>query len=158
MVICLCVNSSEGGFCSVTMPMHVPAQSHVQWSCTQSPPCSNNSCTGIMAPLRHPISLPPAGAKPGACQARRRSGSIGRNELVFFANWQSQAGRLLARHSTDPKAAGHVAAYLYHLHDTILDKLKLYEAVKKVHGALLIALQCCWCVIQCSNGCACSAL
>ncbi|GAB4822178.1 hypothetical protein N2152v2_009224 [Parachlorella kessleri] len=60
-----------------------------------------------------------------------RSGSIGRTELVFFANWQTQVAALLARSTTDPKASSHLSAYIYHLHDTILDKLKLYEAVKR---------------------------
>ena len=70
-----------------------------------------------------------------ASPCMRRSGSIGRTELVFFANWQTQVARLLARCTTDPKASSHLSAYIYHLHDTILDKLKLYEAVKRVGGA-----------------------
>jgi hypothetical protein len=41
--------------------------------------------------------------------------------LVFFANWQSQAGRLLLEMTAKPKVKDFVRAYLFELHDRIID-------------------------------------
>jgi hypothetical protein len=40
--------------------------------------------------------------------------------LVFFANWQSQAGRLLFEATTTPKVKDLVRAFLFELHDRVI--------------------------------------
>jgi hypothetical protein len=40
--------------------------------------------------------------------------------LVFFANWQSQAGRLLFEATTKPKVKDLVRAFLFELHDRVI--------------------------------------
>ncbi len=41
--------------------------------------------------------------------------------LVFFANWQSQAGRLLFEATTKPKVKDFVRAFLFELHDQVIE-------------------------------------
>lgn len=41
--------------------------------------------------------------------------------LVFFANWQSQAGRLLFEATTKPKVKDLVRAFLFELHDLVIE-------------------------------------
>ena len=41
--------------------------------------------------------------------------------LVFFANWQSQAGRLLFEATTKPKMKDLVRAFLFELHDRVIE-------------------------------------
>jgi hypothetical protein len=41
--------------------------------------------------------------------------------LVFFANWQSQAGRLLFEATTQPQVKDLVRAFLFELHDRVID-------------------------------------
>jgi hypothetical protein len=41
--------------------------------------------------------------------------------LVFFANWQSQAGRLLFETTTKPKLKDLVRAFLFELHDLVIE-------------------------------------
>ncbi len=41
--------------------------------------------------------------------------------LVFFANWQSQAGRLLFEVTTKPTVKGLVRAFLFELHDRVIE-------------------------------------
>ncbi len=40
--------------------------------------------------------------------------------LVFFANWQSQAGRLLFETATKPKVKDLVRAFVFELHDRVI--------------------------------------
>jgi hypothetical protein len=40
---------------------------------------------------------------------------------VFFANWQSQAGRLLFEATTKPKVKDLVRAFLFELHDLVIE-------------------------------------
>jgi hypothetical protein len=42
--------------------------------------------------------------------------------LVFFANWQSQAGRLLFEATTKPKVKDLVCAFLFELHDRVMGR------------------------------------
>lgn len=41
--------------------------------------------------------------------------------LVFFANWQSQAGRLLFEATTKPKVKDFVRTFLFELHDRVIE-------------------------------------
>ncbi len=41
--------------------------------------------------------------------------------LVFFANWQSQAGRLLLETTTKPKVKDFVRGFLFELHDLVIE-------------------------------------
>ena len=41
--------------------------------------------------------------------------------LVFFANWQSQAGRLLFEATTKPNVKNFVRAFLFQLHDRVIE-------------------------------------
>ncbi|HWE19017.1 MAG TPA: hypothetical protein VG758_17830 [Hyphomicrobiaceae bacterium] len=50
--------------------------------------------------------------------------------LVFFANWQSQAGRLLLEATTKPKVKDLVRAFLLELHDRVIGK-GFYEHVAR---------------------------
>jgi hypothetical protein len=42
--------------------------------------------------------------------------------LVFFANWQSQAGRLLFEATTKPEVKDLVRAFLFELHDLVIER------------------------------------
>ena len=42
--------------------------------------------------------------------------------LVFFANWQSQAGRLLFEATTNSKVKDLVRAFLFELHDLVIER------------------------------------
>ena len=48
-------------------------------------------------------------------------GRVQPDVLVFFANWQSQAGRLLFEAPTKPKVKDVVRAFLYELHDRVIE-------------------------------------
>ncbi len=48
-------------------------------------------------------------------------GQVQPNILVFFANWQSQAGRLLFEMTTKPEVKTLVRAYLFELHDRVIE-------------------------------------
>jgi hypothetical protein len=43
------------------------------------------------------------------------------NLLVFFSNWQSQAGRLLFEEMTKPKVKDFVRAFLFELNDLVIE-------------------------------------
>lgn len=47
-------------------------------------------------------------------------GRIEPDFLVFFANWQSQAGRLLFEATTEPEVKDLVRAFLFELHDLVI--------------------------------------
>ncbi len=48
-------------------------------------------------------------------------GRVQSDFLVFFANWQSQAGRLLFEATTKPKVRDLVRAFLFELHDLVIE-------------------------------------
>ncbi len=49
-----------------------------------------------------------------------QSGRVTDDLLVFFANWQSQAGRLLFEHAPTPALGAHVADFLFRMHDRVI--------------------------------------
>jgi hypothetical protein len=59
-----------------------------------------------------------------------RHGRVPKNLLVFFANWQSQACRLLFEFTTRPALKQEVAGYVYRLHDRIIER-GFYEEVER---------------------------
>jgi hypothetical protein len=58
-----------------------------------------------------------------------RSGRVRDDVLVFFANWQSQACRLLFEDTLDATLKRKVATYLHDMHDRIVE-LGFYERVR----------------------------
>jgi hypothetical protein len=60
-------------------------------------------------------------------------GRVGADLLVFFANWQSQAGRLLAEHASNAATARRAATYLFRMHDRIIDR-GFYDAIARQPG------------------------
>ncbi|HEY8458977.1 MAG TPA: hypothetical protein VIM99_01280 [Blastocatellia bacterium] len=59
-----------------------------------------------------------------------RRGRVAKDILVFFANWQSQACRLLFEFTTRPALKREVAGYVYRLHDQIIEQ-GFYEKVER---------------------------
>lgn len=59
-----------------------------------------------------------------------RRGRVAEDMLVFFANWQSQACRLLFEFTTQPALRQEVAGYIYRLHDRIIER-GFYEEVDR---------------------------
>jgi hypothetical protein len=59
-----------------------------------------------------------------------RRGRVEDDLLVFFANWQSQAGRLLFEATPSPALRQEVAAFLFGLHDRIIAR-GFYDAVAR---------------------------
>lgn len=59
-----------------------------------------------------------------------RRGRVGDDLLVFFANWQSQAGRLLADFTPGGRAKEAVVDYLYRMHDRVIGG-GFYDAVRR---------------------------
>jgi hypothetical protein len=59
-----------------------------------------------------------------------RCGRVAKDILVFFANWQSQACRLLFEFTTHPALKREVAGYVYRLHDMIIER-GFYEEVER---------------------------
>jgi hypothetical protein len=59
-----------------------------------------------------------------------RRGRVAEDMLVFFANWQSQACRLLFEFTTRPALKREVAGYVYRLHDRIIER-GFYEEVDR---------------------------
>jgi hypothetical protein len=57
-------------------------------------------------------------------------GRVQPDYLVFFANWQSQAGRLLLEATTRPEVKQLVRAFLLELHDRIIEK-GFYDSVAR---------------------------
>jgi hypothetical protein len=49
-------------------------------------------------------------------------GRVRPDYLVFFANWQSQAGRLLFEATTKPEVKDLVRAFLFELHDLVIER------------------------------------
>jgi hypothetical protein len=68
-----------------------------------------------------------------------RRGRVRDDMLVFFANWQSQACRLLFEHANTPTLAARVADYLYGMHDRIIG-LGFFDAVEG-HPARQISVE-----------------
>ena len=63
-----------------------------------------------------------------------RAGEVEEEELVFFANWQSQAGRKLLRHTTDAAAAASGRRYLFDLQDATVRVRGFFAAVECAPG------------------------
>jgi hypothetical protein len=59
-----------------------------------------------------------------------RRGRVTEDILVFFANWQSQACRLLFECTRNAALAQDVAAYVFRMHDEIIDR-GFYEDVER---------------------------
>ncbi|HET9982648.1 MAG TPA: hypothetical protein VFQ38_03640 [Longimicrobiales bacterium] len=59
-----------------------------------------------------------------------RRGRVAADMLVFFANWQSQACRLLAESTPSAALEREVADYVFRMHDRILDR-GFYEDVER---------------------------
>eukprot|EP00887_Chlorella_sp_A99_P000542 scaffold17.g542.t1 len=59
------------------------------------------------------------------------------DELVFFANWQSQASRLLAQQTADPQQRAAMCAYVHGLQDAIQHH-RFYEAVWQAPGSMAV--------------------
>jgi hypothetical protein len=51
-----------------------------------------------------------------------RQGRVTDDGLVFFANWQSQACRLLFEHSESAAVRAQVSAYVWLMHDTVIER------------------------------------
>lgn len=60
-------------------------------------------------------------------------GRVTDDTLVFFANWQSQACRLLFELSRSAQLKRNVAKYLYHMHDQII-RQDFFESVQRHPG------------------------
>lgn len=58
------------------------------------------------------------------------SGCVGKDILIFFANWQSQAARALHACTRDEQIRGTVADYVFRMHDQIIDS-GFYERVSR---------------------------
>jgi hypothetical protein len=63
--------------------------------------------------------------------------------LVFFANWQSQAGRLLFEATTKPKVKDLVRAFLFELHDLVIER-GFYDRVARQPEAQACVEVCMW--------------
>ncbi|HKQ78029.1 MAG TPA: hypothetical protein VJ810_30305 [Blastocatellia bacterium] len=59
-----------------------------------------------------------------------RRGRVAKDILVFFANWQSQACRLLFEFTTQQALKREVASYVFRLHDQIIER-GFYEGVER---------------------------
>jgi hypothetical protein len=59
-----------------------------------------------------------------------RRGRVAHELLVFFANWQSQACRLLFEDAPDSELQGEVARFVFDVHDRIIDR-GLYDDVER---------------------------
>lgn len=59
-----------------------------------------------------------------------RRGLVTDDVLVFFANWQSQACRLLFEHARTPALSHAIADYLYRMHDRIIEN-GFFDAVER---------------------------
>jgi hypothetical protein len=57
-------------------------------------------------------------------------GGVRPDFLVFFANWQSQAGRLLFEATTRPKVKDLVRTFLFELHDLVIER-GFYDCVAR---------------------------
>ena len=62
-----------------------------------------------------------------------RRGLVADDVLVFFANWQSQACRLLFEHARTPASAREIADYLYRMQDRIIES-GFFDAVERRPG------------------------
>ena len=62
-----------------------------------------------------------------------RRGLVADDVVVFFANWQSQACRLLFEHARTPEVAREIAEYLYRMHDLIIER-GFFDAVERQPG------------------------
>jgi hypothetical protein len=62
-----------------------------------------------------------------------RGGRVDDDVLVFFANWQSQACRLLFESLDTPALAARVADYMFRMHDRIIDQ-GFFVAVERHPG------------------------
>ncbi len=51
-----------------------------------------------------------------------RRGRVDADLLVFFANWQSQACRLLSKYSASAALKGDAARYIFGMHDQIIER------------------------------------
>jgi hypothetical protein len=68
-------------------------------------------------------------------------GRVTEDSLVFFANWQSQACRLLFECSSSAVLQQDVAKYVYRMHDRIIGQ-RFYESVQRhpaQHGSVEVA-------------------
>ena len=54
------------------------------------------------------------------------------DELVFFANWQCQAGAAVHCHLADREERRRLAAYLHSLQTQIILRARFYESVERV--------------------------
>jgi hypothetical protein len=61
-------------------------------------------------------------------------GRVPPDYLVFFANWQSQAGRLLFETTTAQKVKDLVRAFIFELHDRVIER-GFYEQMARQPGA-----------------------
>jgi hypothetical protein len=62
-----------------------------------------------------------------------RHGRVAEEVLVFFANWQSQACRLLFEFTRSDALKAEVAGYVFRLHDRIIDR-GFYEDVERTRA------------------------
>jgi hypothetical protein len=68
-----------------------------------------------------------------------RRGHVAKDVLVFFANWQSQACRLLFESTRNAVLKQDVAEYVYRMHDQIIDQ-GFYESVER-HPARQLSVE-----------------
>ncbi len=71
-----------------------------------------------------------------------RRGVVADDVLVFFANWQSQACRLLFEHAQTPALARKVADYLYRMQDRVIDSGFYDEVARRPVWQSSVAVAC----------------
>jgi hypothetical protein len=62
--------------------------------------------------------------------------------LVFFANWQSQAGRLLFEATTKPQVKDLVRAFLLDLHDRVIDSGFYHRVARRPEAQACVEVAC----------------
>lgn len=69
-------------------------------------------------------------------------GLVSEDVLVFFANWQSQACRLLFEHARTPALARRVADYVYRMQDRVVDSSFFDEVSRRPAQQASVAVAC----------------
>ena len=62
--------------------------------------------------------------------------------LVFFANWQSQAGRLLFEATTNPDVKDLVRTFLFELHDRVIENGFYDRVTRQPHAQACVEVAC----------------
>jgi hypothetical protein len=69
-------------------------------------------------------------------------GRVDADYLVFFANWQSQAGRLLIEATTRPEIKHLVRAFLFELHDRVIERGFYDRVARRPEAQVCVEVAC----------------